>query len=126
MPRKNAPLGQQGEELAVGFLKKNGYKILCRNFKTRLGEIDIVGLDQDTYCFIEVKTRNSLRFGLPQEAVSLFKQRQMAKAALLFLKGRGLLDAKARFDVVTVICSDKAPQLDLIKNAFELEATYVI
>ncbi|MFH0826435.1 MAG: YraN family protein [Candidatus Omnitrophota bacterium] len=126
MSKRSVCLGQNGEDLAVGFLKENGYKILHRNFKTRLGEIDIIGMDQDTLCFIEVKTRNSLRCGEPQEAISSFKQRQMSKAALLFLKGHHLLDAKARFDVVSVICLDKTPTFDLIKNAFELEASYVI
>ncbi|KPK97680.1 MAG: hypothetical protein AMJ95_07760 [Omnitrophica WOR_2 bacterium SM23_72] len=126
MSKRNVCLGQRGENSAAGFLKENGYKILLKNFKTRLGEIDIIGMDQDTYCFIEVKTRNSLRCGQPQEAVSLFKQRQMSRAALLFLKENQLLDAKARFDVVSIIYCDNAPKFDLIKNAFELEETYVV
>lgn len=126
MSKRNIFLGQKGEELAVGFLKENGYKILRRNFKTRLGEIDIVGLDRGTYCFVEVKTRNSLSYGEPQEAVSIFKQRQISKAALLFLKENHLLNTKARFDVVSIIYSDKAPKFDLIKNAFELEGSYVV
>ena len=126
MSKRNITLGQRGEDLAVDFLKKKGYKILRRNFKTRLGEIDIIGLDQDTYCFVEVKTRNSLRFGDPQEAVSFPKQRQISKAALLFLKENHLLNALARFDVVSVFCSDNTPQFNLIKNAFELEETYVV
>ena len=126
MSNRNISLGQKGEELAVRFLKKNGYKILRRNFKTRLGEIDIIGLDRDTYCFVEVKTRNSLIYGGPQEAVSFFKQRQISKAALLFLKGNHLLDAKARFDVLSIIYSDNVPTFDLIKNAFELEGRYVV
>ena len=126
MSKRNVCLGHRGEELAAGFLKENGYKILCRNFKTRLGEIDIIGRDQDTYCFIEVKTRNSLRCGEPQEAVSIFKQRQMSRAALLFLKENRLLNAKARFDVVSINYLDNVPTFDLIKNAFELEETYVV
>ncbi len=126
MSNRNIFLGQKGEELAVGFLKKNGYKILLKNFKTKLGEIDIVGLDRDTYCFVEVKTRSSLKCGEPKEAVSFFKQRQISKAALLFLKENHLLDAKARFDVVSIIYSDNVPTFDLIKNAFELEESYVV
>ncbi|MFH1458479.1 MAG: YraN family protein [Candidatus Omnitrophota bacterium] len=126
MSKKNLFLGQKGEELAVQFLKEKGYKILRRNFKTKLGEIDIVAFDRDTHCFVEVKTRNSLRYGPPQEAVSFFKQRQMSKAALVFLKEYKLLECRARFDVVSVDHSQNPPKLDLIKNAFELEETYVI
>jgi len=117
-------LGSLGEEAAVGLLKENGYKILVRNYKDALGEIDIVARDKDTFCFIEVKTRNSLNFGLPQEAVSRAKQRQISKVALNFLKKNKLLDKKARFDVVSVVYSGDKPQLDLIKDAFDLDPSY--
>jgi len=117
-------LGNLGEEAAVGMLKESGYKILARNYRDRLGEIDIVARDKDTFCFIEVKTRNSLSFGLPQEAVSRAKQRQISKAALNFLKKNNLLDKKARFDVVSVVYSGGSPRLDLIKDAFNLDPSY--
>ncbi|PIP20891.1 MAG: YraN family protein [Candidatus Omnitrophica bacterium CG23_combo_of_CG06-09_8_20_14_all_40_11] len=113
-------LGKKGEEAAVGLLKDNGYKILLRNYKTKLGEIDIIASDKGTICFIEVKTRQSNRFGSPVEAISESKQRQISKAALAFLKEKNLLDKKARFDVVSIMYSKAKPQLDLIKNAFEL------
>jgi len=118
-------LGKKGEEIAVGLLKDNGYKILLRNYKTKLGEIDIIASDKGTICFIEVKTRQSDRFGLPSEAVSASKQRQISKAALVFLKERNILDKKARFDVVSILYSKDIPQLDLIKNAFELNNDFV-
>ena len=124
MSKQNLYLGKSGEESAVGFLKKNGYKILIKNYKTKLGEIDIIAHDKDTIAFIEVKTRRSDRFGLPQEAVLSTKQRQMAKAALVFLKENNLLDKKARFDVVSVMYSQGVPKLDLIKNAFELDQRF--
>jgi len=118
-------LGRSGEELAADFLRKNGYKVLERNYKTKLGEIDIIACEKDTYVFIEVKTRNSDRFGLPSEAVSLRKQRQISKAALNFLKINDLLGRKARFDVVSVIfLEDGRQKLDLIKNAFELDERF--
>jgi putative endonuclease len=118
-------LGKKGEEIAVGLLKENGYKILIRNYKTKLGEIDIIAFDKDTICFIEVKTRQSDRFGLPSEAISGSKQRQISKVALMFLKEKGLLDKKARFDVVSILYSKDKPQVDLIKNAFELDNDFV-
>ena len=77
--------------------------------------------DKDTVCFIEVKTRTSDAFGLPCEAVSRLKQKQIAKAALSFLKTNRLFEQKARFDVVSVLYSDNTPKIELIKNAFELD-----
>lgn len=125
MSKGHIYLGKSGEGIAVNLLKENGYKILVRNYRTKLGEVDIVARDKDTLCFIEVKTRHSDRFGLPKEAISSSKQRQISKAALLFLKENNLLDKKARFDVVSIIYSQKQrPRLDLIKNAFELDESF--
>lgn len=126
MTKQNLYFGAQGEKVAVDFLKDNGYKILAKNYKTKLGEIDIIARDKDTLAFIEVKTRHSDRWGLPSEAISRTKQRQISKAAVLFLKENELLDKKARFDVVSIVYSADAPKLDLIKNAFDLEGRYVI
>jgi putative endonuclease len=118
-------LGKSGEEIAVNFLKNSGYRVLMRNYKTKLGEIDIIAKDQDTLAFIEVKTRHSDRFGLPSEAVSEPKQRQISKVALSFLKEKGLLHKKARFDVVSIIYSStEKPKIDLIKDAFDLDPRY--
>lgn len=118
-------LGKKGEDLAVKLLENNGYTILRRNHKTKLGEIDIIARDKEALCFIEVKTRLSDKFGLPQEAVSALKQRQISKVAVQFLKENRLLEKKARFDVVSIVYSAKAPQLDIVKDAFELDARYI-
>lgn len=126
MFKQHLVFGKSGEEVAVRLLKDNGYKILVRNYKTKLGEIDIVARDRDTICFVEVKTRHSDMFGLPQEAISKFKQRQMAKLALAFLKEKNLLDKKARFDVVSIMYSNDKPSLELIKNAFELDERFYL
>lgn len=126
MSKQHLDLGKSGEETAVNFLKDNGYKILSRNYKSKLGEIDIIAKDKDTLAFIEVKTRHSDKFGLPCEAVSNLKQKQISKAALTFLKENELLDKKARFDVVSIIYLEEGLKLDLIKNAFELDERYVI
>jgi len=123
--KQNLYLGKKGEETAVGLLKNNGYKILLKNYKTKLGEIDIIASDKGTICFIEVKTRQSDRFGSPVEAISASKQRQISKAALVFLKEKNLLDKKARFDVVSILYSQDTPRLGLIKNAFELSNDFV-
>lgn len=124
MSKSNLYLGSLGEEASLRFLKSKGYKILARNYKSRLGEIDIVACDRDTVCFVEVKTRSSDKFGLPQEALSNFKQRQIAKTALKFLKENKLLDKKARFDVVSVTYQGDLPKIDLITDAFELDSKF--
>lgn len=123
--KRNLSLGASGEEIASCFLKENGYKILKKNYKTKFGEIDIIAKDEDTFAFIEVKTRYSDRFGSPVEALSKSKQRHISKVALWFLKENNLWDRKARFDVVSVVYSSKDnPKLELIKNAFELEERF--
>ena len=106
---------------AEKFLSSRGYKILQRNYKTKLVEVDIIAQDKDTLCFIEVKSRSSDRFGSGLEAVSSLKQRQISKAALSFLKERNLLDKRARFDVVALDGSASEEKITLIKNAFELD-----
>lgn len=116
--------GKKGEECAVDLLKKNRYRIIARNYRTRYGEIDIIARDNDTVCFIEVKSRSSDRFGLPQEALSAVKQRKIAKVALAFLKDNNLLDTPARFDVVCVLFDQPVPRAQLIKNAFELRQPF--
>ena len=126
MSKEHIYLGQSGEEVAIDLLKKNGYKILVKNYRTKLGEIDIVARDKDTTCFIEVKTRQTEKFGLPQEAVFRSKQKKISKVAIKFLKDNNLLDKKARFDVVSVMYKEGIPKIDLIKNAFELEGEYAL
>ena len=124
MSKEHLYLGESGEEAACALLKKNGYKILVRNYKNRLGEIDIIACDKDTICFIEVKSRHSNKFGFPQEAIFASKQRKISKVALSFLKENNLFDKKARFDVVSVMYSGEKSRSDLIKNAFELDSGF--
>ncbi len=125
MSKDNLNLGALSEEKATEFLKANGYRILARNYKTKLGEVDIIAQDKETICFVEVKCRRSGRFGLAQEAVSRQKQRQIAKAALIFLKEKKFLDKKARFDVVSLNYSGSVEKIGLIKNAFELDTRFI-
>lgn len=125
MPRQNLILGKSAEAAAAGFLKQKGYKVIKKNYKTKLGEIDIIALDKDTLCFVEVKARNSLRFGAPEEAVSAFKQGQICKAALSYLKENNNFAQKARFDVVSVTYLEGIPKFDLIQDAFELGGRFI-
>jgi len=113
-------LGKKGEDLAIRFLKKKGYRTIERNYACKMGEIDIIAKEKDTLVFIEVKTRTSVTFGPPQLAVNPKKQLQMSKAALHFLKEKNLEDAKARFDVVAILLGPKGQEIELIQNAFDL------
>src|SRR5512136_3041511 len=79
-------LGKRGEEIALRFLKKKGYRIIEKNYVCKMGEMDIIAKEKDTLAFIEVKTRTSTDFGPPQLAVNAAKQMQLSKVALYFLK----------------------------------------
>lgn len=113
-------LGKKGEEAAAEYLQKIGYTIVSRNYRTKLGEIDIIAMENSFIVFVEVKTRAGDSYGSPAAAVTLKKQRQICKAALCYLTNRKLLDAPARFDVVSVRFHNNKFKIDLITNAFEL------
>ncbi len=114
-------LGKRGEEIAIRFLKKKGYRIVERNYSCKMGEMDIIAKEKDTLVFIEVKTRTSTAFGPPQFAVNSSKQIQLSKVALHFLKEKGIGEIKARFDVVAILLSPHGEEIELIKNAFDLQ-----
>ncbi|MCL2761495.1 MAG: YraN family protein [Desulfuromonadales bacterium] len=113
-------VGMLGEEIAADFLKKAGLKVLARNYRCKAGEIDIIAKDKKTVVFVEVKTRRTADFGLPQYAVTEFKKRQISKAALTWLGVNSMLDSPARFDVVAIMIKDGIPEIEHIKNAFDL------
>lgn len=115
-------LGRSGEDRAVRHLRKLGYRVLERNFRTSRGEIDIIALDGDTVVFVEVKTRTSGAFGAPELAVDRRKQDRMVKAALGYLKRTRLHQVACRFDVVA-ISGPGMEQVELIRHAFEVERT---
>ena len=124
MDRSRLNIARVGESLAAEHLKARGCKILAQNYRARRGEIDIIVRDGEFIVFVEVKTRRSLRFGLPQEAVTIQKQRQISKVALAYLQAQNLLDAPCRFDVIAIHLS---PQLELLKleqieSAFAFQA----
>jgi len=95
-------IGKKGEEIACRFLKKNGYKIIARNFRKKIGEIDIIAEKGDTIIFVEVKTRKNTKFGLPQEYVNKSKIDKMVKTASMFLTENSMWDRPVRFDVIGI------------------------
>ncbi|RJP22011.1 MAG: YraN family protein [Candidatus Abyssobacteria bacterium SURF_5] len=115
--------GAEGEDFAVRALKKAHYKIVERNFRTPIGEIDVVARQKDCLVFVEVRTRSSIDYGLPQETVDARKRERMCKTALWYLQKNRIEDAPCRFDVVAVLRKDgKAkPEIEIIKDAFRPE-----
>jgi len=113
-------LGRKGEDISVEFLRKQGYKIIKRNYRCSLGEVDVIARDKQVICFVEVKTRRTDRYGLPEEAIDSYKQRRLARVALSYLKEKKLFNQDIRFDVVS-ICPD---EIRIIKNAFVLNKHY--
>jgi putative endonuclease len=114
--------GKEGEKIAADFLKKNGYRIIDKNFRCPLGEIDIVAREKGAIVFVEVKTRKSSKLGYPEQAVGIRKQKKMSQLALWYLQKRKLADISARFDVVAITMLPSGNEIKLIKNAFDFIA----
>jgi len=113
-------LGARGEAMAEKYLQRVGYRILARNYRCRFGEIDLIAEEDGNLVFIEVKTRSGTGFGHPLEAVDRRKRGQLTRAARRYLEEIRATERFCRFDVVA-ICLGAEPQLELVRNAFELE-----
>lgn len=105
----NQELGQLGEKLAKKFLEEREYKVICQNFKSRQGEIDIIVKDkEETIIFVEVKTRTSLEYGNPADAIDNEKMEHILKTAKYFLYLNKMNDRNTRFDAIEVfICKGR-------------------
>ena len=120
MTQERLSLGKMGEDLAIDQLRALKYKIIERNFRCALGEIDIIAREKDTLVFVEVKTRRTRDFEGPAAAVNQRKQRQLSRVALTYLNQKKLAETPARFDVVAVELIPPGPRIEVIRNAFEL------
>jgi len=109
--------GKSGELAAVEFLKTLGYKILQTNWKVSFGEIDIIARDGDLLVIVEVKTRQNLRHGNPEEAVNYAKQRKLVNLADIYIS-RNKVELETRFDIVAVIMDDENARITHHINAF--------
>lgn len=114
---ENRRLGFWGERKAAAYLKKNGYKILERNFKCKAGEVDVIVLKGDVMAFVEVKTRTGDYFGQPNEAVDSRRRARYKNAArfYFYFKGLRMEDYIVRFDIVEVTGKK---EINHIENAF--------
>jgi putative endonuclease len=114
-------LGKSGEDVACDELRRRGYAILARRFRTRMGELDIIARDGATLVFVEVKARATPRFGRASEAVTFRKRRRLARMAEEFLLRSRLVRVPCRFDVVAVQWPDNGrPQVEVFRAAFQV------
>ena len=111
-------VGDRGEAIAAAFLEGKGYEIVARNFRWRLGELDIVARQGDLLVFVEVKSQYRGGFGPPETWVTPKKQRRVSLAARRFLQVNEIEDVDCRFDVIAVTFGGKEPQVRHIENAF--------
>lgn len=115
--RNNIETGKRGEQLAKQYLISNGYKILNINYRNKIGEIDIVAIDGDILVFAEVKTRTSMKYGYPYEAVNKRKQQKIIYTSLMYLKERNIKDIQLRYDIIEVYLTTST-KINHIDNAF--------
>lgn len=110
--------GSEGERRACRFLETRGCSILCCNYRTRFGEVDIIAQHGNVLCFVEVKSRHGSVQGHPFEAVTSVKQRQIIRTALTYLQETKLADVRMRFDVIAVM-GDSEDDIQWLTNAFD-------
>lgn len=110
-------LGKIGEDLAVEFLQKKGYKILERNWRFKKAEVDIISLKKDVLAIIEVKTRSSNYFGNPQDFVNPKKIQLLVEAINQYVTTKDL-DVEVRFDIVAILKNNNKLEIEHLKDAF--------
>ena len=118
----NKDIGTLGENISINYLKDSGYNILEKNFRCKCGEIDIIAINKGYICFIEVKTRYGINFGVPAESVVYSKQHKIYKTAQVYISWRNIENSNFRFDVIEVILNSANNDFSVnhIENAFQL------
>ena len=116
-----ANLGHTGEAVAAKYYIRQGYLLLNHNYRTRMGELDLILYKADTIVFAEVKTRTSAQRAAPAEAVDYYKQQRLIAAAGQYLQQSPYADANIRFDVVEVLPAGSGWQVHCIRDAFASE-----
>lgn len=120
-PKNAKELGQQAEKLAALYLRLKGYQILHRNWRTRLGEIDLIAQRWNTLIFVEVKARASLKRGYPEEAITPYKRHKLLSLAKQYLANHQEGTKSIRFDVIAIDFSQKRPQIRHYQGVIEDE-----
>jgi putative endonuclease len=115
--------GAAGEDAACRYLERRGFVILCRNFRCRSGEVDVVARDGATTVFVEVKARSSRSHGEGHESVTFDKRRRIVRAARIFAASRGLTDEPLRFDVISIDAAAGEPRIRHDRGAFDVDGS---
>ena len=112
-------LGARGEALAWNFLRKQGYSILEKNYRTRFGEVDVIAQKGDVLVFLEVKTRRDHQFGFPAESVNWKKRQKLTRVAEAYLQAKRLENQATRFDILSITWDGRTePHFSLLEDAF--------
>ena len=117
--KTNIVTGKLGEKLAIEYLDSKGYTILEKNYRNKIGEVDIIAYDKSILTFIEVKTRNNYKYGYAYESVNARKQKKIINPSLMYLQKFNLHDTQVSFDVIEVYPLEKEP-INHFENAFSL------
>lgn len=112
--------GEVGERVAERWLRRQGWRVLQRRFRSGHRDIDLVAERDGTVVFVEVKARRGDRFGDPVEAVHWRKQRELVRSAVVWIDRHGRPDESYRFDVIGVLMQGKSVRIKHIANAFGL------
>jgi len=123
MTWKRLQFGEKGEKAAESYLKKQGYRILKKNYRTKIGEIDLIAEHKNVLVFIEVKSRNNASIEHPFMAVTPRKQRKIIQTANCFIVQNKVGDREIRFDVVSVLPDNEKPdslQIEILQDAFRV------
>ena len=118
----NKDIGALGEDISESYLKNLGYRILEKNFRCKCGEIDLIAINNGYICFIEVKTRYGINFGIPAESVTYSKQHKIYKTAQVYILRKNIIDSNFRFDVMEVLLNHDNNDflVNHIEDAFQL------
>ena len=111
--------GTAAEDFALRYLEARGLTLVTRNFRCRVGELDLILRDGGQLVFVEVRSRRSSQFGTPAESVTRTKQQRLLRAAAFYLQ-RQRLDLPCRFDVVAILQTGNEPRVEWIRDAFQL------
>lgn len=112
-------IGKKYEDTVLLYLQKTGMEFIDKNYVTPYGEADIVMKERDVFVFVEVKARNSLKYGYPAEAVTKRKQMKYLHIAQYFFANNNILDYVVRFDVAQVYIQNDRPYINYIRNAYD-------
>jgi putative endonuclease len=119
MTKEATGIGAGGEKSAAQFLVDQGYEILEYNYRVSGSEVDLIAFKDHTLCFVEVKTRGTDDYGLPEEFVDRRKIRKIMRAAKIFSADQKFQDCYIRFDIIAIIYQDNDIIINHIKHAFE-------